>query len=184
MVLKHIYYNIVCCRLLSIYKLYYMPTKLTNAFKQALGLGIIAGMRTFSAPVVVSHVYSRHPSKQLKNTPAQFMQTIATSKVFKVLAAGELVGDKLPYTPNRTSTGGLIGRFLSGALCGATVYKANHRQPVIGGIVGGAAAIGSAFGCMFLRVTLGKRTGLPDPVIGAIEDAIVIATGTALAKRM
>jgi uncharacterized membrane protein len=54
-------------------------------------------MRTFSAPVVVSHVYSRHPSKQLKNTPAQFMQSIATSKVFKVLAAGELVGDKMPF---------------------------------------------------------------------------------------
>jgi len=161
-----------------------MEFKLTNAFKQAAGLGIIAGMRTFSAPVVVSHVYSRHPSKQLKGTPAQFMQTIATSKVFKVLAAGELVGDKMPAAPNRTSTGGLIGRFLSGALCGATVYRANYQQPVIGGIIGGTAAIGSAFGCMFLRMAVGKRTGLPDPVVGAIEDAIVIATGTALAKHM
>lgn len=161
-----------------------MELKLTNAFKQAAGLGVIAGMRTFSAPVVVSHVYSRHPSKQLKGTPAQFMQNITTSKVFKVLAAGELVGDKFPSAPNRTSAGGLIGRFLSGALCGATVYKANHQQPVIGGIIGGAAAIGSAFGCMFLRIALGKRTGLPDPVVGAIEDVIVIATGTAIAKHM
>jgi uncharacterized membrane protein len=129
-------------------------------------------------------LYSRHPSKQLKNTPAQFMQSIATSKVFKVLAAGELVGDKMPFAGKRTSAGGLIGRFLSGALCGATVYKANHQQPVIGGIIGGAAAIGSAFGCMFLRIALAKRTGIPDPVIGAIEDAVVIATGTALAKHM
>jgi uncharacterized membrane protein len=161
-----------------------MEIKLSNAFKQAAGLGVIAGMRTFSAPVVLSHVYSRHPSKQLKNTPLQFMQTIPTSKVFNVLGAGELVGDKLPFAPERTSAGGLIGRFISGALCGATIYKANHQQPVIGGIIGGAAAIGSAFGCMFLRLAAGKRTGIPDPVLGAVEDALVIAAGTAIAKNM
>ena len=161
-----------------------MKLKLTNAFKQAAGLGIIAGMRTFAAPVVLSHVYSRHPAKQLKNTPLSFLQTIPTSKVFKVLGAGELIGDKLPFAPNRTAAGGLIGRFLSGALCGATVYKANHQQPIIGGVIGGLAAIGSAFGCMFLRVGLGKRTGIPDPVIGVIEDIIVISAGTAIANNM
>lgn len=161
-----------------------MEFKLTRAFRQAAGLGVIAGMRTFSAPVVVSHVYSRHSSKQLKNTSAQFMQNITTSKVFKVLAVGELAGDKLPFAGKRTSPGGLIGRFVSGALCGAIVYKTNHKQPIIGGLIGGTAAIGSAFGCMFLRLGLGKRTGIPDPVIAVIEDAIVIAAGTAIAKDM
>ncbi|GGH06136.1 DUF4126 family protein [Mucilaginibacter phyllosphaerae] len=161
-----------------------MKLQITNAFKQAAGLGIIAGMRTFSAPAVISHVYSRHPSKQIKGTSLNFMQTIPASKVFKVLGAGELVGDKMPFAPKRTAAGGLAGRFLSGALCGATVYKANHKQPVIGGLIGGAAAIASAFGCMFLRIGLAKRSGLPDPVIGAIEDAIVISAGTAIAKSM
>jgi uncharacterized membrane protein len=141
-------------------------------------------MRAFSAPVVISHMYSRHPSKNLGYTPFQFIQSITTSKVFKVLAAAELVGDKLPYTPNRTSRGGLIGRFLSGVLCGATVYKAGNKNPFIGGLIGGASAIASSFGCMLLRTGLGKRTGIPDPVIGVIEDAIVITTGTALAKDL
>jgi uncharacterized membrane protein len=126
-----------------------MELKLTHAFIQAAGLGIIAGMRAFSAPVVISHVYSRHPSKELNASPLAFIQTITTSKVFKVLAAAELVGDKLPYTPNRTNPGGLTGRFLSGALCGATVYKAGNKNPFIGGLIGGTSAIASTFGCMF-----------------------------------
>ena len=161
-----------------------MQVKLTNALKQAAALGAIAGMRTFSAPVVLSHIYSRHPSKQLRNTPFSFLQSTTTSKVFKVLGAGELIGDKMPFAPKRTDAGGLIGRFISGAFCGATVYKVNHRQPVIGGIVGGAAAVASAFGCMFLRIAAGKRTGISDPFIGAVEDAVVIAAGTAIAKGL
>ncbi|RYU92250.1 DUF4126 family protein [Mucilaginibacter terrigena] len=161
-----------------------MELKLTHAFRQAAGLGIIAGMRTFSAPAVISHVYSRHPERSLKKSPFQFIQTIGTSKVFKVLAAGELVGDKLPFAPKRTNAGGLIGRFAAGALCGATVYKADNKKPIIGGLIGGTAAIASAFGCMFLRIGLGKKTGIPDPVIGAIEDVIVISAATALAKDL
>jgi len=51
-----------------------MKLKLTNAFKQAAGLGIIAGMRTFAAPIVLSHVYSSHPAKQLKSTSFSFLQ--------------------------------------------------------------------------------------------------------------
>jgi uncharacterized membrane protein len=161
-----------------------MQLKLTHAFMQAAGLGALAGMRTFSAPVVISHVYSRHPSKLLQNKPFGFLQSSTTSKVFKVLGTGELIGDKLPFAPKRTNSGALIGRFLSGALCGAAVYKINRQQPVVGAIVGGAAAVSSAFGCMFLRIGLGKRTGIPDPVIGVLEDAIVIAAGTAIAKRL
>lgn len=161
-----------------------MNFKPTRALGQAVTLGALAGMRTFIAPAVLSHAYSRHPSKHISDTPYKFLQTIPASKVFKVLAAGELIGDKIPFAPPRTNPGGLIGRFLSGALCGAAVYKANHQEPIIGGIIGGAAAIGSAFSFMFLRLCVGKRTGLPDAVVGAMEDAIAITTGTALSKQL
>ena len=161
-----------------------MNIKLSNIICQAAGLGIIAGMRTFSATAVISHVYSRHPSKNLESSGFRLIQTINTSKVFKVLAAGELIGDKLPNTPNRTSAGGLTGRILSGSLAGATVYKASGRQPLIGALIGGGAAIASAFGCMLLRKALGKSTSIPDPYIGALEDVIVIGAATALARNI
>ena len=161
-----------------------MNIKISNIIYQAAGLGIIAGMRTFSAPAVISHVYSRHPSKNLESSGFRLIQTINTSKVFKVLAAGELIGDKLPNTPNRTSAGGLTGRILSGSLAGATVYKASGKQPLIGALIGGSAAVASAFGCMLLRKALGKSTSIPDPYIGALEDVIVIGAATALARNI
>ena len=161
-----------------------MNIKISNIICQAAGLGIIAGMRTFSATAVISHVYNRHPSKNLESSGFRLIQTINTSKVFKVLAAGELIGDKLPNTPNRTSAGGLTGRILSGSLAGATVYKANGRQPLMGALIGGSAAVASAFGCMFLLKALGKSTRIPDPYIGALEDIVVIGAGTELARNL
>ena len=151
-----------------------------NAFNRAVGLGIIAGMRTFMAPAVVSHMYSRHSSKSLKQSPLNFFQTITASKVFKVLAAGELVADKLPGAPNRTALPGLVGRTLAGIVCGATVYKASNKKPYIGAIVGGTAAVASTFACFYLRTAIAKNKFVPDAVIGGIEDVLAIAGGVAI----
>lgn len=158
-----------------------MKIKITKAFRQATGLGIIAGARTFMAPAVLSHMYSRHPSRYLNDTPFEFMQAIPTSKVFKVLAAGELMGDKLPNAPNRTAVPGLVGRTVSGILVGATVYKAHRKNAFIGGIIGGASAAASTFGCFLLRRAIGKHTPIPDPVTGAVEDIITITAGVVIA---
>ncbi|RWY54193.1 DUF4126 family protein [Mucilaginibacter gilvus] len=149
---------------------------------KAAALGLIAGMRTFYAPAVLTHLYSRHQAESLAGSPLEFMKSITASKVFKVLAAGELIGDKLPNTPNRTAIPGLVGRALSGILCGAVVYKAEGSSPLIGGLIGGAASIASTFGCFFLRRGIGKSTKIPDPYIGAIEDALVIGAGIAIAR--
>ncbi|MBD1392205.1 DUF4126 family protein [Mucilaginibacter glaciei] len=156
--------------------------KITKAFKQAVGLGIIAGARTFMAPAVISHMYSRHPSRYLEHTPFEFMQTISASKVFKVLALGELVGDKLPNAPNRTDFPGLIGRTVAGIWVGASVYKAHRKKAFVGGLIGGASALAATFGCFFLRDALGKKTNIPDPIIGAVEDVMTITAGVILAK--
>jgi uncharacterized membrane protein len=154
-----------------------------KAFVQAIGLGIVAGMRSMYAPAVASHIYSRHLSRYLRHDPLSFMQSITTSKVFKVLAAGELVGDKLPGTPNRTSAPGLIGRALSGMLVGSVVYRANGKAPVVGGLIGGAAAVASTFGFFYLRRAVVKSTNIPDPYIGGVEDVLTIAAGAAIAQN-
>ncbi|RFZ84634.1 DUF4126 family protein [Mucilaginibacter terrenus] len=154
-----------------------------KAFLQAVGLGLVAGMRTMYAPAVASHMYSRHKSRYLRHDPLSFMQSITASKIFKVLAAGELVGDKLPTAPNRTSAPGLIGRAISGMLVGSVVYRANGKPPVVGGLIGGAAAVASTFGCFLLRRAVVKSTKIPDPYIGAVEDVLVIAAGAAITQN-
>lgn len=160
-----------------------IPITKSSAFKAA-SLGAIAGMRTFYAPAVISHAYSRLPANGLDESPLQFMQSVTTSKVFKLLAIGELVGDKLPNAPNRTDLPGLVGRIVSGALAGSVVYKAEHKQPLLGGIIGGAAAAASTFGCFFLRKLVVKKTRISDAYIGAMEDLLVIGSGAALAKSL
>jgi uncharacterized membrane protein len=153
---------------------------LREPFWQVVGLGVLAGMRTFSAPVVASHILSRHKSKDLAESPLKFMQSDTTSLVFKVLAVGELVGDKLPTTPNRTATPGVIGRCVSGALAGASIFKASRNNALAGAIIGSVAALGSTFGCYYLRKFAGAKTGIIDPIIGGIEDALVAGAGACL----
>ncbi|TSD66836.1 DUF4126 family protein [Inquilinus sp. KBS0705] len=161
-----------------------MKSSATNPFTQAAGLGLIAGMRTFIAPAVISHMYSRHPSKKLRKSKLDFLQTITTSKIFKVLAAGELIGDKLPTAPNRTAAPGLIGRALSGAVAGAAVYRVAGKNMVVGSLIGSAAAVASTFGCFFLRKALAKTKIIPDALVGGIEDALAISAGIAIARTV
>jgi uncharacterized membrane protein len=160
-----------------------MGLKITTEFIKAAGLGIIAGMRTFSAPAAVSHLYNNNPSNNLEDSPISFIQTTTASKVSKVLAAAEFVGDKMPNTPNRTSAPGLTGRLLSGIFAGVTVYQANRKNILIGGLIGGSAALLSTFGCFYLRTAITAKSKIPDAVVGACEDALVVALGVKLAQK-
>jgi uncharacterized membrane protein len=157
-----------------------VPLKLSKPFWQALALGVLAGMRATSAPVIASHILGRHQSKLLSKSPFSFMQSGSVALGMKILAAGELVGDKLPKTPNRTSAGGIIGRCLSGSLAGASIYKATGKNALTGALLGSVAALGSTFGSYYLRKFTVNKTHVFDPYIGAIEDALVIGAGTGL----
>jgi len=73
-------------------------------------------------------------------------------------------------------------RCLSGALAGAGILKASGGSAAIGALLGGTAAFASTFGSFFLRKATVKRRALLDPIIGAIEDALVVGAGVGLAK--
>jgi len=83
-------------------------------------LGCVAGLRSLTAPAVVcwaAHFGWLH----LAGTKFAFMNHPATLIIFTVLAAVELVVDKLPNTPARTAPAGLITRIILGGLSGAAV---------------------------------------------------------------
>ena len=97
-----------------------------------------------------------------------------------VAAAGELVADKLPVTPDRTAPGPLFSRLVAGATVGAAVhYDAGHPRP-LGAALGLAGAGIGAFGGDRLRGLLADRTGLPQPLLGAIEDLFAVALALAV----
>jgi len=157
-----------------------MEFRISKSFWQALGLGVLAGMRTASAPAIVSHILSHHHSKRLSKSPLRFMQNDNVAVALKIFAIGEVVGDKLPNTPNRIKPAGVTFRCLSGALAGASIYKASGNNAITGAIIGSVVAFGSTFGSYFLRKDVVNRTKVFDPMIGAMEDVLVIGAGAVI----
>jgi len=156
--------------------------KMAHPFWQVIGIGALAGMRSSSAPAITSHILSHHHSRRLEKSPLNFMQSQNVAIVLKIMALGEIVVDKLPATPNRIVTPGVIARCLSGALAGASIYKATGSNAATGALLGAAAAIASTFGSYYLRKGIVKKTKVFDPIVGAIEDAFVIGAGVGLTR--
>lgn len=150
---------------------------------QALGLGAIAGMRAVAAPALLSHYLTNDPAGALYNTPLRYLQRPWVATGLKFLAGAELVGDKLPATPNRIAPPQLAARLLSGAVVGATVAGANERPKINGALLGIAGALAASFGFYFLRKKVGQESGLPNVALGFMEDAIMATGGIALMQN-
>ena len=143
---------------------------------RALGLGAISGLRSLSGPAFVSRAASRG-DLDLDGTILAFLGSPRISKALVLMELGELVGDKLPATPSRTSPPPLLGRAASGALVGAAVFVSEGRRATTGAALGSTAAIAGAFAGERLRALAVEKTGLPDPVVALAEDATVVLVG-------
>ncbi len=157
-----------------------MQFKISQPLWQAIGLGVLAGMRTASAPAIASHILSHHHSANIEKSSLGFMQSKNVATVLKVLAIGELFVDKLPSTTNRIKPAGVIFRCLAGSLAGASIYKASGNNALHGVLLGSIAALGSTFGSYYLRKDTVRKLRVFDPIIGAIEDALVVGAGVGL----
>src|SRR6202795_855296 len=83
-------------------------------------IGVVAGLRSMTAPAVVSWA-ARLGWLHVENTGLAFLGFTFTPYILSVLAIGELIADKLPKTPSRKTPGPFIGRIVTGAFCGAAL---------------------------------------------------------------
>jgi uncharacterized membrane protein len=143
---------------------------------RALGLGAISGLRSLSGPAFVSRAASRG-DLNLDGTFLAFLSSPRLSKALVLMELGELVGDKLPATPSRTSSPPLLGRAASGALVGAAVFVSEGRRATTGAALGSTAAIAASFTGEWLRALAVEKTGISDPVVALAEDATVLLVG-------
>lgn len=141
---------------------------------RTLVLGILSGGRSATPLAVMALNHDRSALKgswqdwKVFSTPLGRGMLVAS-------AVGELIGDKLPKTPNRISPTALVGRVASGALVGAALGTTGKRDLRIeGAILGGIGAIVGSFVGWAARKAVGA-TGLPDPVVALAEDAATIA---------
>ena len=153
---------------------------MSNVITQAFAMGVVSGMRSMTAPALVTHYLSRDRRPRLGRF--NFMRSKLAATAFKVAAAGELVGDKLPNTPARTQAGPLVGRALSGALCGAALARSRRESAVTGAVFGAVGGVVGTYAFYALRHTL-TEAGLPDLVVALGEDALAVGGGRALLER-
>jgi uncharacterized membrane protein len=149
----------------------------------AAGLGAIAGMRSFSAPLALSQA-ARNDSLNLAGTPLSLLGSANGAHVTAALALGELIADKTPFIPNRTDPPSLVARFASGALAGASIAISRKQGWIAAALIGGATAIGATFAAFELRRRAGEVSDLPDIVWALAEDAIVIGSAFALVSAL
>jgi uncharacterized membrane protein len=143
----------------------------------ALLIGVIAGLRTMTAPAAVS--WAAHLGwLKLQDTPLAFLGFAWTPYVFTVLALGELVTDQLPKTPSRKVPVQFGARIVSGGLCGAAI-GASGGSLLVGLVAGVAGAIAGTLGGAAMRGRLAKTFGKDLPA-ALIEDAIAIAGALAI----
>jgi uncharacterized membrane protein len=145
-------------------------------------IGVLVGLRTFTAPAVVAWAAHRR-WLELRHSPLAFLHSTAASVVFIGLAIAELVADKLPSTPSRTQALGLIARFLTGGLSGAAVAVSGGRSLALGAILGAVGGIVGAFAGYQARTRLVKALKVPDFVIALLEDAVAIGGGFFIVSR-
>jgi uncharacterized membrane protein len=146
-------------------------------------LGCVAGLRSLTAPAVVC--WAVHLGwLNLAGSKLAFMGHPGTLAFFTLLAAVELIADKLPKTPARTAPPGLIARIVFGGLCGVALAISAGGSLIIAAIVGVIGALVGTFAGYNIRHALVARAHLPDLAVALVEDLVAITGGFLIVSRL
>ena len=132
---------------------------------------------------LVSDYLAKNHSNHLEDSQFNWARKPIVASVMKFLAAGEVVGDKLPMTPSRIDPGPLFGRLLFGGLSGAVLWVSEGKKARVGALLGAVSAAAGAYTFYHLRKRAGMTSGVPDPWIGLLEDILAYGVGASVIKR-
>jgi uncharacterized membrane protein len=144
----------------------------------ALLIGVVAGLRSLTAPAVVAWAAVLHWIN-LNGTWASWLGHPVTVAIITVLAVAELVGDKLPKTPSRTAPPSFGARIVLGAFAGAVLGTAwGYTWTALG--AGTIGAVLGTLGGYRARTRLVAAHG-HDLSVAMVEDAVAVLGGFAIA---
>ena len=123
----------------------------------AFGIGVVAGLRTFTAPAATAWAAHLHWIN--------------------------LSGSHLANTAARTTAPQLAGRIIMGSLTGACLGIAGNTAAWLGVVVGAIGSLVGAFGGYRARAGLVQALHAPDFAIAIPEDLVAIGLGLFLVSR-
>lgn len=127
---------------------------MTNGFLcETLALASATGMRSMAGPAALA-----------------IRQGGAVARVVPLMAAGEMIADKMPFMGDRIDPLPLAGRAVMGGIVGAVVARRHRRPMAPAALFGAAVAIGAAYLAYYTR----RRAPGPPLLAGAAEDAVVV----------
>ena len=141
---------------------------------KTLGLGAIAGVRSMAAPAALSRAVERGDVGGLEQTPFAALGSPGVSTALRLFEIGEMIVDKLPVAPSRTSPPPLLGRAVSGAFVGSALFISGERRAATGGVLGAVSALAGAYVGERLRLLGAQKLGIPDPIVAFLEDGVVL----------
>jgi uncharacterized membrane protein len=138
----------------------------------ALLIGVIAGMRTFTAPTAVSWA-ARLGTIPLAGTALGWVGSIVTACILTLLALAEIVlVDPSPKTPSRKAARPFGARIVTGGFSGAAIGLSGGSL-WLGLALGVVGAILGTYGGAALRGRLAAAFGKDLPA-AITEDAIAV----------
>ena len=146
----------------------------------ALGIGFVCGLRSMTAPAVVCWG-AQLGWLRLDHTSLGFLHTKVSLIIFTLLAVGELIGDKLPSIPSRTTAGPLVARIIFGGMSAAAIAVTASEPLALGIILGAVGAVIGAFAGYAGRRMLAAQ--MPPVIAALLEDAIAVGGGFFLVSR-
>lgn len=134
--------------------------------------GVFAGLRSLTPAAATA--WATHLGWLKPAHAVAWIGGVPAVVIFTLLAAAELVTDKLPSTPSRTAPPGLIARIVVGGFVGACIATAGAQGATAGALVGIAGAVAGCFGGYQVRRRMVQALGTRDFVVALMEDAVAI----------
>ena len=139
----------------------------------ALGIGVVAGLRSLTAPAAVS--WAAHLGwLNLGGSPLAFMGSTAAVGLLSLAAVGEYVVDKLPKTPRRTLPPSLAFRIVAGGVSGACLCASAGQSLLVGAVLGGIGGVVGGYAGYEARTRLVRGLNVRDILIAIPEDLVAI----------
>lgn len=153
----------------------------TAGYLRAIVIGSVAGGRS-TLPLTLL-AWEKDPRTQDTLLPSHLLNTQAARIITTTASVGEIIADKTPFIMSRMAPPAFLWRLFTGGLAGTIIAYRFRESPVLGALLGSLAASFGTMAGYYSRKTLDEHTPIPDPVWGAVEDAIDIGIGLLAVKR-